>query len=175
MDDSHHPSPGHRYLAALSLRRTLTAARSLTHDPTDAPRGLPLPLLVLGIAIALAATTTTLWPLAPWLPWWALILTAPLAAAPAFLAGTIAMTPFLISTTRAARGTPTGHDWAPPTALTFLACVIPLLSPLPPWSNTLTLWALLTTAALVSTYQALPALGRDIDLERARADWDTQD
>jgi hypothetical protein len=186
MDDSSNTHGDHphrnQYLSALSLRRTLTAAQSLTHDasepsgpgqPNPHPRGLPLPLVVLGLAVALAATTTTLWALSPWLPWWALALIAPLAAAPGLIIGTIAMIPVMVSTTRASQGFPTGRDWVSPTALTFLACTAPLLSPLPAWCGALALWALLITAALLSTYRALPALGRDIDLERARAAWDT--
>ncbi|MEU3019949.1 hypothetical protein ABZ635_21430 [Nocardiopsis sp. NPDC007018] len=185
MDDSQHtPEHDHsqQYLAALSLRRTLTAAHSLTqhtphpHHPerTDPrPQGLPLPLVTLGLAVSLAATASTLWALTPWLPWWALILTAPLAAAPALITGTIALLPLIVSTTRRRQGHPTGRDWITPTTLTLLACAFPLLSPLPTWANALILWTLLLTATLLSTYRALPALGRDIDLDHARATWDT--
>lgn len=190
MDQSPHTNDPHtrtrRFLATLSLHRTLTATHSLTrraHSPTSAEHnpdqhglaqhtlGLPRPLLVLGLAIALIAATTTAWALGPWLPLWALILAALLATGAGFVTGTIAMTPFLVSTTWSGHGSPTGHHWVPPTALTFLACTCPLLSPLPPWWNTLGFWSLLGTAALLSAYLALPALGRDIELDQARNTW----
>ena len=162
--------------AALSLHRTLTAAHSLSpaqHHPTEHRPGLPRPLLVLGLATALIAATTTVWALSPWLPLWALVLAALLTAPAALVAGTIAMTPFLVSMAWSGQGSPTGQQWVTPTALTFAACALPLLSPAAPWWNAAGFWLLLSTAVLFSTYQALPALGRDIELDRARKDWDT--
>ncbi|GAA1465712.1 hypothetical protein NE857_17365 [Nocardiopsis exhalans] len=85
------------------------------------------------------------------------------------------MTPFMVSMTWSAQGSPTGRAWVPPTALTFAACALPLLSPLPPWWNALGFWVLLLAAALASAYLALPALGRDIELDLARSYWDTHE
>ncbi len=189
--NAHSPRPDpSRVLAALSLRRTLTALRTLSehpHSPSlpgpDQPRSdphcstghrrrLPLPLLVLGLSTALVATTTTVWALAPWWPWWALTLTAPIAAVTAFVLGTIALAPFLVSMTRSGQGSPTGHQWIAPTALTFAACALPLLSPAAPWCNALGHWTLLGASMLVSTYITLPTLGRDIELDQARIRWD---
>ncbi|WP_017586575.1 hypothetical protein [Nocardiopsis ganjiahuensis] len=175
MGQAPHSYP-RRVLTGLSLRRTLTAAHSLTSGDPHSPRprgGLPAPLLVLGLSTALVAATTTVWGLSPWLAPWALVVAALLAAPAGFVLGTIAMTPFLVSTTRSGQGSPTGHQWLPPTALTFLACTAPLLSPLAPWCNTLAFWCLLGAATLISAYTALPALGRDIELDRARHTWDT--
>jgi hypothetical protein len=123
--------------------------------------------------IAVVAASTTLWALNPWLTLWPLLTLALLSAAAAMVTGIIAMTPFMVSTTWSAQGSPTGRTWVPPTALTFAACALPLLSPLLPWWNALGFWLLLLVAALTSTYLALPALGRDIELDRVRNDWDT--
>lgn len=103
-------------LAALSLRRTLTAAHSLTRlahtptpgepDPDQHGRGLPRPLVVLGLAIALIAVTTTVWALSPWWTPWAIALATLVAAAAAFVTGAIAMTPFLVSMAWSGHGSP---------------------------------------------------------------------
>lgn len=194
MDHTPHPNDPHgsrprnradRFLAALSLRRTLSALHSLTNGayspssptshetpPHQRGLGLPLPLLVLGSAIAVVAASTTLWALSPWLALWPLLALALLSAAAAMVTGIIAMTPFMVSMTWSAQGSPTGRAWVPPTALTFAACALPLLSPLLPWWNALGFGILLLVAALASAYLALPALGRDIELDRARSDWD---
>lgn len=184
MDQSPHTGQ-HRFLATLSLRRTLNALHSLTdgaHSPNspDSPphqrnRGLPLPLIVLGAAIAVVAASTTVWALSPWLELWPLLALALTMAGAAMVTGIIAMTPFMVSMTWSAQGSPTGRAWVPPTALTFAACALPLLSPSPPWWNALGFWVLLLSAALASAYLALPALGRDIELDQARSNWEAHE
>lgn len=184
MDQSPHTGQ-HRLLATLSLRRTLNALHSLTNgayspsSPDSPPhqrnQGLPLPLIVLGAAVAVVAASTTAMPLSPRLELWPLLALALLMAGAAMIVGIIAMTPFMVSMTWSAQGSPTGRAWIPPTSLTFAACALPLLSPLPPWWNALGFWALLLAAALASAYLALPALGRDIELDQARNNWDTHE